>query len=127
MTGNTALRRRRRELEARSAAQRLELAMHVQDIEDSLAPLDRGVGVLRQVARPAALLGAGIMLTLVLGRRRMRGLLGGGIALAGIAFRWRRTAKLLRGLLAGVPGPLRSSGDRGGAAPGTSASTTRTR
>lgn len=127
MTGNTALRRRRRELEARSAAQRLELAMHVQDIEDSLAPLDRGVGVLRQVARPAALLGAGIMLTLVLGRRRMRGLLGGGIALAGIAFRWRRTAKLLRGLLAGVPGPLRSSGDHGGAGPGTSASTTRTR
>lgn len=113
-----ALRRRHDELVIRSSVQRLKLKSHVQQIEQQLAPVDRGLGLMQQVATPAVVLGAAVSLTLMLGRRRMRRLLGSSLAVAGIALRWRSAARLL--------GRFRWSGGRGAAVPGTTASRART-
>ena len=96
-------------------------------MEHRLGPIDRGIGLVRQVATPAVLLGAGIALTLVLGRGRMRNLLGGGMALAGLALRWRSTAPILAPVLAGILARIRRSAGHGDATPGTSASRIHTR
>ncbi|MEZ5564846.1 MAG: hypothetical protein R3F24_04715 [Gammaproteobacteria bacterium] len=93
------LRRRREHLVARSSAQRRNILMHAQQIEQQFAPIDRGFARIRQVVTPGRLLGTAITLTLILGRGRMRGLLVSGLAVAGVVRRWRSSTRLVASLL----------------------------
>ena len=60
-------------LRARCALQRLHLAQTTQEIESQLSGIDRGVGVVRRVARRPALIMGGVALVALLGPRRILG------------------------------------------------------
>jgi hypothetical protein len=77
------LRFRRAALLERSELQRLDWQDHLQRIEGALDGVDRGLGLWRRVAKPGALLAGGVLATLLLGRRRTKRLLAGGLLLVG--------------------------------------------
>ncbi len=96
------LRARREALLRRSAAERWQWESYLQDIDEQLAGVDRGVNFLRRAAKPPVLLAGGLLVTLLLGRSRSQKLLLGGLALASqLAFRrmglrWLDLAQLVR-------------------------------
>ena len=76
------LRARRELLLRQIATERLRWQSHVQEIEEVVAAVDRGVSFLRRAATPPVLLAGGLLATLLLGRSRSQKLLLGGLALA---------------------------------------------
>ena len=60
-------------LRASCALQRLHLAQTTQEIESQLSGIDRGVSVVRKVARSPALIMGGVAIVALLGPRRVLG------------------------------------------------------
>jgi hypothetical protein len=60
-------------LRARCALQRLHLEQTTQEIESQLSGIDRGVSVVRRVARSPALIMGGVAIVALVGPRRVLG------------------------------------------------------
>lgn len=92
------MRARRERLLRRTAEQRQELSAHLELIGGTMDRADRGLRLVRRVATPPVLVGAGIALAVLLGRGRTKSMLAAGVAALGLFLRIRSAGRLLAGI-----------------------------
>lgn len=99
MTGRRSRWQEQREnLLRRGALERQDLAEHLENVASTLDSVDRGLALVRRVATPPVLLGAGVAVTLLLGRGGVKRAVAGGLALAGLLLRARSAGRLVSSL-----------------------------
>lgn len=90
-----SLKTRRLELCQRIDIERQDLRSHVQGIQGAIGSLVDGLSPARWLGTLPPLLVGGVVLTLVVGRRRMLQMLGAGMTIVELLRRYRKTSRVI--------------------------------